>query len=350
MRNTTNKALQLLFNWIVIFNDINLKAIQWNLILEEITHFLVSVSIAALPLLYICFFFLNYYFKLFVAIYTIYMLLDPSPKRGGRSNYYCKTSAYWKYYATYFNSKLIKTCDLNPDKKYIFGYHPHGLIGLGALCNFASNGTNFMDLFPNLSLKVATLPINFYLPFYRDFFLLMGLIDCDKKSLNFVLNELKQSVLIVVGGAKEAMISNPGKADLILNDRYGFIKLAIVNGADLVPVYNFGENHLYYIYELNQNKILKWIQTYLKTTYGFYLPLIQGRTPFTENWGFMPRRVQCTTIVGKPIKVKQEDEPSVETIKYYHELYTNGLKEIYEEYKEQYPPEKDMPVPELKLY
>lgn len=50
------------------------------------------------------------------------------------------------------------------------------------------------------------------------------------------------SLTIVVGGAAESLSARPGTADLVLRRRLGFIKLAIREGADLVPVFSFGEN------------------------------------------------------------------------------------------------------------
>lgn len=48
--------------------------------------------------------------------------------------------------------------------------------------------------------------------------------------------------MIVVGGAAEALYAFPGKYDLVLKKRLGFIRVAIRNGACLVPVISFGEN------------------------------------------------------------------------------------------------------------
>lgn len=71
-------------------------------------------------------------------------------------------------------------------------------------------------------------------------------------SLNLSLSSLKlltplnkgpgSSLTIVVGGAAEALSAHPGTADLVLKRRLGFIKLAMREGADLVPVFSFGEN------------------------------------------------------------------------------------------------------------
>lgn len=49
----------------------------------------------------------------------------------------------WKHYRDFFPIHLIKTCELDPSKNYIMGYHPHGILSAGAFCHFATEGTNF---------------------------------------------------------------------------------------------------------------------------------------------------------------------------------------------------------------
>jgi Diacylglycerol acyltransferase len=51
--------------------------------------------------------------------------------------------------------------------------------------------------------------------------------------------------MIVVGGAAESLNAFPGTYNLVLKKRLGFIKLALRNGASLVPVLSFGENDLW---------------------------------------------------------------------------------------------------------
>lgn len=48
-------------------------------------------------------------------------------------------------------------------------------------------------------------------------------------------------MVLVVGGAQEALYARPGNYRLVLNKRKGFIKIAIQTGAALVPVFTFGE-------------------------------------------------------------------------------------------------------------
>ena len=41
---------------------------------------------------------------------------------------------------------LIKTADIDPNKNYIMGYHPHGILCSGAFCHFATEATDFMEV------------------------------------------------------------------------------------------------------------------------------------------------------------------------------------------------------------
>jgi 2-acylglycerol O-acyltransferase 2 len=71
-----------------------------------------------------------------------------------------------RWMAGYFPIRLHKTVDLPADKSYIFGYHPHGIISLGAFCNFSTDATDFSGLFPGINLRLLTLTPNFRIPFY----------------------------------------------------------------------------------------------------------------------------------------------------------------------------------------
>jgi 2-acylglycerol O-acyltransferase 2 len=73
--------------------------------------------------------------------------------------------------------------------------------------------------------------------------MLHGVASVSKKSCaNILAQGPGSAITIVVGGAAESLAAHPGTADLTLKKRYGFIKMAIRAGADLVPVFSFGEN------------------------------------------------------------------------------------------------------------
>lgn len=81
--------------------------------------------------------------------------------------------------------------------------------------------------------------------------MLHGVCSVSKPSCFNILSQGPGSAItIVVGGAAESLSAHPGTADLTLKKRYGFIKMAIRAGADLVPVFSFGENDVSASFEL----------------------------------------------------------------------------------------------------
>lgn len=73
--------------------------------------------------------------------------------------------------------------------------------------------------------------------------MLHGVASVSKGSCHNILSQGPgNAITIVVGGAAESLSAHPGTADLTLKKRFGFIKMAIRAGADLVPVFSFGEN------------------------------------------------------------------------------------------------------------
>lgn len=57
--------------------------------------------------------------------------------------------------------------------------------------------------------------------------------------------ETGKAVVLVVGGAEEALDAHPGYHILTLKSRKGFIREALKSGASLVPAYSFGENDVF---------------------------------------------------------------------------------------------------------
>lgn len=63
--------------------------------------------------------------------------------------------------SNFFPMRLVKTCDLDPKGNYMFAYHPHGIISLGAFCMFGTEARSFSSVFPGIDLRVLTLSSNF---------------------------------------------------------------------------------------------------------------------------------------------------------------------------------------------
>ncbi|KAL3232671.1 Diacylglycerol O-acyltransferase 1 [Nakaseomyces bracarensis] len=331
------------------------------------------------------FIFSNPFTWIVVIPYLIYFFTDRTAGNGGvvyRYSPWVRSLRIWKYYAEYFPVRLTKTVDLEPtftpcsedqeDKKiqeyyklrlwptqirintfkknaiyshgykrtgpkYIFGYHPHGIGALGSFGAFGTEGCDFSKKFPGIPISLLTLVNQFHIPFYRDYLLSVGISSVSRKNALKVLGN-DQSICIVVGGARESLISIPGTSGLILNKRKGFIKLALQAGnVSLVPVYTFGENDCYNILSTNETSIIRRIQLWVKENFGFTIPIFYARGLFNYDFGLLPFRAPLNVVVGKPIHVKeQQDEPDPKLVDYYHELYIEELKKVYMDHRDDY--------------
>lgn len=281
--------------------------------------------------------------------YLIYVLLSTAASCGMLSyrSDYLRGLKVWSLFASYFPARLHRTEELPPTRKYVFGYHPHGIISHGAFAAFCTEALGFSHLFPGITNAVLTLDSNFRIPFYRDYILAMGLASVSRESCENLLSHggpngqgMGRGITIVVGGARESLETQPGTLRLILGRRKGFIKLAIRTGADLVPVLGFGENDIYTQLRKDEHPWLHKCQLLIKKFLGFTLPVFHARGIFNYDVGFMPYRRPINIVVGRPIKVVQQSVPEKDYVEQLHKAYIDELTWIWDTYKNQFAGER----------
>lgn len=221
-------------------------------------------------------------------------------------------------------------------KQYIFGYHPHGIIGMGAMGGIATEGANWSKMFPGVRVSLLTLINQFQIPLYREYLLALGLASVSRRSCISLLNK-GQSICIVLGGAQESLVARPGTMDLILEKRKGFVKLAMaVGNTSLVPILGFGENDLYDQVQNDPSSKLFQIQTFLKNKIGFTLPLMHARGIFNYDFGIIPYRRPINIVVGHPIEVPKIEKPTEAQVLHYHGLYVEALFALFDAHKDKF--------------
>ncbi|KAG2204414.1 hypothetical protein INT47_005205 [Mucor saturninus] len=257
--------------------------------------------------------------------YVTFIYFDKAPENGGRRYEKFRHWVVWKYFANYFPVTLIKEQDLDASKNYVFGYHPHGIISMGAFSNFATEATGFSKTFPGIKPFLLTLTSNFNIPLYRDYILSLGMAAVSRRSCEKILSSgAGHSIVIVIGGAAESLNARPGTVDLVLRKRLGFIRLAIKQKAELVPVFSFGENDLYDQVDNTKGSKVFHYQKKMQAILGFTMPLFHARGVFN---------------LGKPIPVptlEEGTEPTQEQLLAVQKLYIEELQSIYDKYKDVY--------------
>ncbi|KAK8082885.1 diacylglycerol acyltransferase [Apiospora saccharicola] len=282
-------------------------------------------------------------------LYLLHLLTSKAATDGSlqfRSEWF-RSSYMWHLFAGYFPAKLHKTHDLVPTRKYIFGYHPHGIISHGAFAAFATDALDFSGKFPGITNSLLTLDNNFRIPLYRDYVLAMGVRSVSKESIVNILTRggsnkegMGRAVTIVIGGARESLEAQPGQLRLILKERKGFIKIAIRTGADLVPVLAFGENELYHQLQPHEHPFVHRVQMFILKVWKFTLPFLHGRGIFNYDVGMMPYRHPLNIVVGAPVKVTQSNVVDDKEVDRLHELYVTELEKIWEKYKDEFSPDR----------
>lgn len=282
-------------------------------------------------------------------IYLLHVLSSKAATDGSlkyRSEWFRK-SYVWHFFADYYPARLHKTHDLPATRKYIFGYHPHGIISHGAWAAFATEALGFSRKFPGITNSLLTLDSNFRIPFYREYILSMGVRSVSKESIVNILNKggpngegMGRGVTVVVGGARESLEAQPGMMRLILKERKGFVKMAVRCGADLVPVLAFGENNLYDQLQPQEHPFMHRIQMFILKVWKFTLPFLHGRGIFNYDVGLMPYRRPLNVVVGAPIKVRQSSSVDLEEINRLHGLYIAELEKLWDRYKDEFAPDR----------
>ena len=287
--------------------------------------------------------------------YLIYSLVYSDESTSGtltRRSKWMRGSKLWSAFASYFPARLHRSAELEPTRKYIFGYHPHGIISHGAFASFATEALGFSDLYPGITNTLLTLDSNFRVPLYRDYLLGMGLASVSRESIENLLSKgglngegMGRAVTIVVGGAKESLDARPHSLKLVLNSRKGFVKLAIRQGADLVPVMAFGENDLYDQVDSEEHPWIHKTQMVVKKMMGFTIPLFHARGIFNYDVGLMPYRRAVNIVVGKPIRVVQQGGEGGKVNEDYldavHAEYVQELKRLWDEYKDTFAQDRE---------
>ncbi|KAK5984388.1 Monoacylglycerol acyltransferase [Trichostrongylus colubriformis] len=208
-----------------------------------------------------------------------------------------------------------------------------------------TSGSGFPDMFPGLKSTILTLNGQFWFPFRRDIGIALGGAESSRKSLEYLLENpgKGRAIAVVIGGATEALDAHPGTHDLNLSSRRGFCRYALKYGADLVPMYHFGENDVFDRLDANaRGSRVREIQTWIKSKIGFFPPLVKGRGIFNYSFGMLPHRRPITTVIGAPIRAERTENPTDQEIDALHAKYCKALVDLFEQHKSLHDIPKDV--------
>lgn len=218
----------------------------------------------------------------------------------------------------YFPMKLIMEdkSAFDPKESYVIAAEPHSVFPLGILVF-----THQFGEFPVPKVRALASKAIFWSPFAKHIWTWLGSAPVTKESFLGLLRK-GISCVVIPGGVQECLHMERDREVIFLKQRYGFVKVAMEAGSPLVPTFCFGQSDAYKWWRPTG----RWY-TQFSRTIGFSPMLYWGAL------GPVPFPNPMYYVVGKPIPVTKNVNPSREEVAVVHGQFIQALEALFEKYK-----------------
>jgi len=227
----------------------------------------------------------------------------------------------------YFSFKVVWEEPLEPENNaYILVAPPHGVFPFGNILTIL-----FLHNYANFHFRGAGASVLYHIPIMRHVMRWLGCIDADFQTMKKTLSD-GHSVGLSTGGIAELFETSPVSETIIINDRKGFVRLALATGSPLVPCYLFGNTQALHCLS-DKNKFMQNFSRKIKASITF----------FWGRWGLpIAYRTPIMGVMGKPIFVPKlgAEKPSDELVNKIHKEFVDSIQALFERHKRIYGWEK----------
>eukprot|EP00986_Skeletonema_menzelii_P016569 scaffold15059_cov146-Skeletonema_menzelii.AAC.9 len=281
----------------------------------------------------------RYAWIIFVLLFNIAVALTDTSQRAvegadyryNRRRFLDNAAAkFWNSFEDYLATTVVpwtENASLDPKRQYIFACHPHG-IHCTPLGQFHCKGTPFDKRFPGIcdnKLSGIAASIVFKLPGVREFFLSLNYIDASRQVVENAL-DANRSLFICTGSGEESLLTKRGEDILVLSRRRGFVRMALMYGCDIVPIFGVGNSDLFATYSWGMG-VRMWMQKKLHIS----IPFFHGRylSP-------LPYKVPIKILVGEPLRVPapkvRGERPDDALVDSYLNKYIERVKDMHKQH------------------
>lgn len=253
-----------------------------------------------------------------IAILVILTVSPLDPSKEWEGFMYGFTFKTWCEYFE-FSKDVTSLAAKRPGKKHLYFEFPHGIFPMGQFMSV----TTIREISPNNMIYGLAADVIFKVPVIRQIMTWVGTWPATRKNITKIFAK-GGHVGIQVGGIAEIFLMNTATESIFLKKRKGSVKAAIQEGADIIPVFFFGNTRLFHCPANNEGSFLSKLSRKLKMSIVFFY----GRFGLT-----IPFRHPIKMVSGTIIQVEQNDDPDDKLIDATMDKVIESIEKLYKEKK-----------------
>lgn len=233
-------------------------------------------------------------------------------------------SPFWNEVLKYFRVRIVghEPPRPYPGRSIMYGVAPHGIVPFSlGLMQYGELGKFFA------SPRITTATIVKFIPVFSHMLYLGGAVEATKSEIGKVLRA-NGVAAITPGGIGEMFLGwpqpgcQPNEEYALLQDRKGFVRLALENGTTLVPVFCFGASQIFSRVVLPS--VLETASRYFRASIMLF---------FGKGYLPIPYEAPLTYALGEHINLQATPSPSGEEVDWVHNCFKKALTTAFEQHK-----------------
>jgi len=274
------------------------------------------------PVLLICAF-RGSYFAGGVLLFFIAISVVPLKFKPWEGFLYCWIWDVWREYFDFTGDwcSLTEHSAANkkagrPDK-YMFFEFPHGIFPMGQFLS----ASLIREITPGKMICGTGADIVFMFPVMRHVMAWIGTNPAKRTNITKILTR-GDHLAIIPGGIAEMYLMSPDSEGIFLRKRQNTVKAAIQEGADIIPVFFFGNTRIFSTVGKNSSdSFMSKISRKLRASIVLF---------FGRNFLPVPFRHPIRMVTGRVVEITKKEFPSEEDINAVMEKVIASVEELYD--------------------
>jgi 1-acyl-sn-glycerol-3-phosphate acyltransferase len=250
--------------------------------------------------------------------FFIFLAYAPIKYEAWEAFMYSSLFDLWKEYFAFSYDKENLKGNIKEGEKYFFFQFPHGAFPIGEIVS----ASVVREITPGTMICGSGADVIFSFPILRHFLAWIAVRPARKEYYTKTFQEGNYAAVIPGGIAEMYLIDNDSNTTekIYFQNRKGTVKLAIQNGANIVPVFFFGHTKLFKVFG-GDNKWLAGLSRRLKMSILFF---------YGRNYLPVPFRHPLRMVFGEVVPVQQKENPTEEDINEVMKRVIKGIEDTYE--------------------